>query len=384
MRILIHSNAPWVPTGYGLQTRMLMDQLRRHGHTVAVSAFSGLGGADVKWRGYQVMPGGQMAFGIDMLIPHMQRFGPDLTITLMDLWKLEALGSALRGHNVAAWLPVDCSPPSRRDLAALAASGATPIAMSRFGEAQLAAALTEDASQSPLYAPHAIDTDAFAPMPDRLDFRREMELHDKFVIGINAANKDATRKAFPEQFAAFARHRERHPDSVLLVHSTARNVGGWDLYELAEDMQIGDATRFTEQYVLDSGLMDTEMMRRWYSALDVLSLCSYAEGFGIPLIEAQACGTPVVTTNGSAMTELVGPGWLAGADPFWNPVHRAWWQRPRVTEITKAYGQAYRADMGEEPERSGRRARARQFAVGYDADTVFENHWEPILKELLE
>src|SRR6185503_18210188 len=136
-RILIHSNAPWVPTGYGLQTRNLVRGLKDLGHEVAVSAFAGLGGADVTWEDTLVMPGGQMGFGVDMIIPHMERYNPDLTITLMDLWKLEALGSSLRRYNVAAWLPVDCTPMSRRDLNTLIMSQVKPIAMSRFGLRQI-------------------------------------------------------------------------------------------------------------------------------------------------------------------------------------------------------------------------------------------------------
>jgi glycosyltransferase involved in cell wall biosynthesis len=378
-RILIHSNAPWMPTGYGVQTRQLMDQLTAHGHKVAVSAFSGLSGADIKWRGHLIMPSGQMSFGVDVLIPHMQRWRPDLTITLMDLWKLDALGDTLRPHNVAAWLPVDCSPMSRRDLHTLVQSGAKPIAMSRFGVSQISFEL--GGTDLTHYAPHAIDTAALAVMDDRIDYRDELGIEDRFVIGICAANRDLVRKSFVEQFEAFAQLNRKHDDTVLLVHTTPRNIGGLDLWELAHDLGILHSVRFTEQYPQDSGLMDTAMMRRWYSALDVLSACSYAEGFGLPLIEAQACGTPVITTNGSATAELVGPGRLVQGDPFWNPAHRAWWTRPRIPEITKAYLSAYNQSAAEA---MGRRRYAREFALRYDSTTVYESHWEPIIKELTE
>lgn len=371
MRILIHSNAPWVPTGYGKQTALLMEQLRKRGHTVGVSAFAGLHGADIKWKGYQILPTGQMDFGVDVLLPHIQRFEADLVITLMDFWKLAPIAGALKEHAVAAWLPVDCSPISHRDAATLGPSGVRPIAMSRFGQIQI-----EKTGAEARYAPHAVDTAVFSPMEDRAAFRGEMELDDKFVIGICAANSDSTRKAFPEQFKAFAELHRKHPDTVLLVHSLPRSTRGLDLFELAGEFEIAEAVRFTDQYVQDSGLMDDEMMRRWYSALDVLSLCSYAEGFGVPLIEAQACGTPVITTNASASAELMGSGWLVQGDPFWNPVHNAWWQRPRIADIAKIYNQAYNLET------PARRDRARDFALGYDVNAVAEQYWEPILKEL--
>ena len=38
-------------------------------------------------------------------------------------------------------------------------------------------------------------------------------------------------------------------------------------------------------------------MAGWYRSLDVLSACSYGEGFGLPILEAQACGSPAIVTD---------------------------------------------------------------------------------------
>lgn len=373
MRILIHSNAPWLPTGYGIQTRLLMAQLREAGHEVAVSAFAGHAGADIRWNGHTILPSGQMGFGVDVLIPHIERWRPDVTLTLMDTRMLHPLADELHNHRIAMWLPIDCTPMSRPELAILRPSLALPIAMSRFGVKQLAAeGITAH------YAPHAVDTTDYAPL-DRAAYREEIGLDDKFVVGLVAANRDVTRKAFAEQFRAFARLHSRHDDTVLLVHSTPRNVGGLDLPQLASDMGILDVILFTDQYHQDSGLMDDAMMCRWYNACDVLTMCSYAEGFGVPLVEAQACGTPVITTAASAMTELAGVGWTVPGDEFWNITHRAWWTRPRVPDITKALLAAYNSSI---PDSIARRQRAREWALQYDVSTVFTQYWKPILEEL--
>lgn len=390
-RILIHSNAPWVPTGYGLQTRNLVHALKCLGHTVAVSAFAGLGGADITWEDTLVMPGGQMAFGVDVLIPHIERFQPDLTITLMDLWKLEALGQALRAYNIAAWLPVDCMPMSRRDLGALLSTQVVPIAMSQFGLRELRAVrvpgLVPDKQPfpTPKYAPHMVDMYGdFTIMDDRDVFRSELELNDKFVVGMCAANKDTIRKAFPEQFHAFSLLHKKHPESVLLVHSTVQNVSGLDLYRLAESMGIADAVRFSDTYTLDSGLFTVEMMRRWYNALDVLMLCSYGEGFGVPAIEAQACGTPVVASNNSALTELTDVRDQVQCDPFWNFIHEAWWARPRpeaiVRRLLNVHNRATTRRPADAMDMFDRQA-TRKRVLEYDIATV-TNLWQSIVEEL--
>jgi glycosyltransferase involved in cell wall biosynthesis len=44
----------------------------------------------------------------------------------------------------------------------------------------------------------------------------------------------------------------------------------------------------------------------WYAGADALAYPSLAEGFGLPALEAMACGTPVVTSDCSALPEVVG------------------------------------------------------------------------------
>jgi glycosyltransferase involved in cell wall biosynthesis len=49
-------------------------------------------------------------------------------------------------------------------------------------------------------------------------------------------------------------------------------------------------------------------MAKIYSAMDVLLNPAMGEGFGITVLEAQACGTPAIVTDFSAMTEVCGGG----------------------------------------------------------------------------
>lgn len=53
---------------------------------------------------------------------------------------------------------------------------------------------------------------------------------------------------------------------------------------------------------------DAAEMRQVYLEADVLLFCSTFEGFGLPIIEAQACGTLVVTSNRAPMNEISGDG----------------------------------------------------------------------------
>src|SRR5690348_13654026 len=79
-RIMIHSNAPICPSGYGQQTGLLAPRLGTLGHEVAISAFTGIAGARIQWQGIPVYPGGMNPYGADVIGGHARDFKADLVI----------------------------------------------------------------------------------------------------------------------------------------------------------------------------------------------------------------------------------------------------------------------------------------------------------------
>jgi glycosyltransferase involved in cell wall biosynthesis len=69
-----------------------------------------------------------------------------------------------------------------------------------------------------------------------------------------------------------------------------------------------------QSYELASSLSFEELIQKYRQA-DVLMLCSTLEGFGMPIIEAQAIGRAVITSNCSSMPEVAGDGALL-VDPL--------------------------------------------------------------------
>lgn len=376
-KIFIHSNAPWAATGYGRQAAILVDQLQALGHEVGVSAFWGLAGGTIEWNGIPVYPGGRHDFGIDVLLNHAGHFGADLVVTLMDTYKMLPAAEVVRewsqetGGRMACWTPVDCTPMGRGDRVFFERSGAVPIAMSQFGYRQMV-----EAGLSPLYVPHSVNTAVFRPDPLRASQFREQQgiTLDQPVIGICGANKDPFRKGFPEQFRAFYLFLNAFPRAQLWVHTQAsRGRDAPDLRQLATDMGIAHAVRFTDEYAQVAGFIDDEDLAIWYASLDLLSCCSYAEGFGLPIIEAQACGTPAVATLASAMTELT-PYRVTGHE-FWNYVHQAGWVRPHAASIASTWEEVYQ----QQPDAS---QEAVERAAAYAVDRVTREHWKPALDTL--
>jgi len=100
------------------------------------------------------------------------------------------------------------------------------------------------------------------------------------------------------------------------------------------------------------------------------------EGFGLPAIEAQACGVPVILGDWTTGPQLAGPGWLvSGSEPDWNEKHRADWHRARVAPVLACLEEAYE-------DARNRREASRDNALAWDINRVVRDYWEPVLGEL--
>lgn len=343
------------------------------GHEVVLSTYWGLNGAPTEWNGIVTLP----AFGGNYASPSLQQHArhvqPDLVITLGDVWVLDP--NVLRELPLAHWLPADCRPMSTADRNVVEAGGAHLIAMSRFGLDRFRDAGFGNA----LYVPHGIDMGTWRIPEDREALREAHGIEPgTFVIGVNCANNDAIRKAPAEMMLAFATFLRSRPDSLLWLHTAVHCDGGQDLEFLAESLGITDKVRVVDQYRYNAGLIQPSDLAEWYGCLDVLCAATYAEGFGLPIVEAQACGTPVVTTRCSSMEELNPDGLQVDGEPFWNGVHKGWWIRPSVKGMAEAFETA-REQRGDVD-----RVKLRESVAGYAIEAVAEEHMGPAVETLLE
>ena len=227
--------------------------------------------------------------------------------------------------------------------------------------------------------PHGIDFGEWTVPEDKAALREAAGIGpDTFVIGVNAANNDAIRKAPSEMLLAFAKFLQSRPDSLLWLHTAVHCDGGQDLECLAENLGITDRVRVVDQYRYNAGLIQPSDLRDWYGCLDVLLAATYAEGFGLPIVEAQACGVPVITTRCSSMEELNPDGAQVDGEPFWNGVHRAWWIRPFISGIVAALEETYERRGEVDP------VKLREGVARYEVGRVAEEHMGPVVGELVE
>lgn len=378
MRIVIFSNAPWTPTGYGTQTAQLTRRLVADGHDVAIASNYGEMARITEWEGVPVFPGGASAYSTDILPKIVRAHEADLLLGLYDTWVIPQ-GALDGAANVAWWTPIDHDPAPPRVLE-FCRGKARILAMSEFGQRTLA----KDGIASTLI-PHGIDTRTFHPVPS--DFRAKHRIPpDAFLVVINAANNDSapSRKAWFEMLVAIKAVMGIRPDVRVHLHTDVKRPKGIDIVSLATLLDIEEA-RVTAADPLDYrlGLYDDDDVAAMYAAADVLLATSRGEGFGLAVPEAMACGTPAIVTDFSAQPELVGDtGWTVAWEPEFDASQFAIWARPLIGSIVNALLAAH-AEKGTEAAADRRRA-AQEHAAQYDADRVYIDRWRPFLAGLVE
>ncbi|MFO7740761.1 MAG: glycosyltransferase family 1 protein, partial [Anaerolineae bacterium] len=133
-------------------------------------------------------------------------------------------------------------------------------------------------------------------------FRSRRQLPDRFALFVGTLEP---RKNLDRLIEAFSRIR---PGDAKLVLVGGK---GWlyeDLFGQVEALNLSDSVTF-------AGYVRSEELPLWYNAASAFAYPSLYEGFGMPVTEAQACGTPVLTSKTSSLPEAAGEAALL-VDPY--------------------------------------------------------------------
>ncbi|MCL5962574.1 MAG: glycosyltransferase family 4 protein [Chloroflexi bacterium] len=127
-------------------------------------------------------------------------------------------------------------------------------------------------------------------------FKRRRGLPDRYVLFIGTLEP---RKNLLTLLSAFARLKKESNIPHRLVIGGAK---GWMWDEILATIERLDLRRD----VLLPGYLPLDEEPMWYNGADLFVYPSLYEGFGFPPLESMACGTPVITSDGSALPEVVG------------------------------------------------------------------------------
>ncbi len=143
----------------------------------------------------------------------------------------------------------------------------------------------------------------FRPLPDSevAAFRIAHNLPDTFMLYLGTLEP---RKNVDGLIRAYASYRKRDSSAPPLIVAGGK---GWyydKIFELVETLNLTESVRFP-------GYIPQELLPLWYNAATLYVYPSHFEGFGLPVLEAMACGTPVITSTASSLPEITGTDGVA-------------------------------------------------------------------------
>jgi glycosyltransferase involved in cell wall biosynthesis len=155
----------------------------------------------------------------------------------------------------------------------------------------------------PMFTPEAV-------RPGDLEVLRRYDLAQPFILAVGTLEPRKNYERLIEAFASITWESDGPRQLVFAGREGWRYEG---IYAAARrDARIGERLRFL-------GFVEDDELPALYRSAAVLAMPSYYEGFGLPVIEAMASGTPVVCSTGGALPEvaesaaiLVAPEDMAG------------------------------------------------------------------------
>jgi len=184
-----------------------------------------------------------------------------------------------------------------------------------------------------------VDLNVFKPLDNKLELRKKYDIPlDAVVIG--SVMRNQKRKLFPELIASTRKLIDRlysenseYADKVYLYLHTSYPDAGWDIPELLKEYRMLNRTFLTYKCAKCSSVtsslfmgplkvcgncmnmsskfssvadgVTTNVLAELYNLFDIYVQYSICEGFGLPQVEAAACGIPIATVDYSAMQDVI-------------------------------------------------------------------------------
>ena len=313
-----------VPTGFGRIANETFRRLFLRKHQIL--------GASIYWDG---MHPHDLPFWVFSLAGHdiwtyfssiVAEHKPDVVVIIQDFPYAQQFYQGTRSDfskfKFVIVTPIDGTPIGNDWLEMVDVADAN-LVISRFG----VEAMRNSGRSVGLLHP-GVDTNEFFPIPKN-ELRKKAGIpEDAFVLGTMGVNQG--RKAFEfmtQIFLEFARDKK---DAWYFLDCDKHGVAGWNLPALFNELvkyhrldpKILDRVLYKED-LLKFGFIE---LRERYNLLDVHMVLSHREGFGLPLLEAQACGVCSMAMDWCSGTEICGDDKGLLVKPVVNPYPRfgAW------------------------------------------------------------
>lgn len=263
-------------------------------------------------------------------------FKPDIVVDIRDWWMLEFVErSPYRPYFHWTIMPTVDSAPQQEQWLNTFMNADSVMTYSEYGRDILKQESNNKIKFVDVASPGA-NLSIFHPYPDKSQHKESFGFDSKSTNIVGTVMRNQARKLYPDLFEAFADFLERYPNignkTYLYIH-TSYPDNGWDIPMFLRKTNLSNKVLFTYKcnacgYVFPSffqdaravcrrcsspsaqlpntrnGLTDQEMASI-FNLFDIYVQYATCEGFGMPQVEAAACGVPVMATNYSAMESIV-------------------------------------------------------------------------------
>ena len=346
-RILACGEFTQLSTGYAVYMRGLLTFLHNNGYDVIELACACIEGdrrlENVPWKvianiphqsntgaleKYNNFPSSE--YGAWQFENIVNNFRPDVVIDIRDNWHYEfQLRSPLRDYFSSVIMPAIDAEPQNKSWLNFQSKADAVLSYTQWG-----IDIMNDSGFkiNTIGATPPIASPEFVPyFGKKQDIKNEFGIGDKIVIGMVGRNQK--RKLFPNLFSAFSEVSKKVDNAVLLIHTKFPDRG-WAIDEEIVKYNIADKVYIT--YVCnqcgtvkpslykgvtgycdkcgyansavtsnsDVGVSNAEMVKL-YNSMDLYVQWHTNEGYGIPAMEALACGVPIVGVDYSAVSEVL-------------------------------------------------------------------------------
>jgi len=142
---------------------------------------------------------------------------------------------------------------------------------------------------------------------ERAEVKATIERYDINFPYILYVGSLESRKNLPRLLEAYNRFHQQFPKWKLVIVG-ARKWKFSPIFETVQRLGLQSHVHFT-------GYVEEEDLPALYNGAELFVFPSLYEGFGLPVLEAMACGTPVITSNSSSLPEVAGDAALL-IDPY--------------------------------------------------------------------
>ena len=313
MNILWLSDSPLTVTGYATISWNICNKLAEAGHNVYFIGHNYVGqplppgleigeGDDKVKLKFTVLGGSPKPYAQDLLIPYIKKFKIDVFGILLDTFMLYPwlMNMDFAPAKTIFYFPSDGGGGMPLGCENILKKVNCPVAMAKYGQQQC----KELYNLYTKYIPHAIEPKIYHPLSpeEKEKCKAKFGLQGKFVVGCVQRNQG--RKMPDRLIKSFAKFCKDKPDAMLFLHTDPFDVASpFDMMNLINRFKLNNRVIFSGMSFFKG--FDYKQMNEVYNAMDVFFLTTSGEGFGIPTIEAAACGVPSVVTDYTTTQELL-------------------------------------------------------------------------------